>query len=199
MNGVILGQPGRLQVRVVSVECMQPSKILIFTIPFVAIVFLGIGLWMLSTSRGSNEQYADFPVSPGEPTNDPYAVTDSGSYIAIETVAGGVLIRDVRERPEAAPLGMGLFALTSLEGTTSTPFGITFNETDGTFAIGLEAEPLGATRKAAEAYFMSLIGIPPEDACALDVYVGTIGRVNEFYGGKNLGLSFCSGSVPLPE
>ncbi len=179
---------------------MQPSKVLIGSIAVCALIAFVVGVrLLLSASDATSEQFADLPDASVERPDAPYAVTEDGSYIAIEKADGSaVLIRDVRKRPEATPMGDALYALTSLDATTSTPFGITFNELDGTFAIGLDAEPLGATRTAAEVYFLSMVGIPEQDACALDVYVGTVARVNEFYAGRNLGFSFCEGSVPLP-
>ncbi len=177
---------------------MQPSKLLVVGIACSALTALVLGVWLLGSSSGTGERFAVLPESTVGTGAAP-EVVQADSYLAIETSAGGVLIRDVRQRPEATAMGDDLYALTSLAATTSTPFGITFNATDGTFAIGLEAEPLGATRRAAEAYFLSLVGVGESDACLLDVYVGTVARVNEFYAGRNLGFSFCAGSVPLPQ
>jgi hypothetical protein len=39
----------------------------------------------------------------------------------------------------------------------------------------------------------------PLDMCSLNYYLGTDQGVNPYYAGEELGFSFCSGAVDLPQ
>jgi len=117
--------------------------------------------------------------------------------VKIETPGGAVLMSDPREIEETSAMGSGIFSLTTLENINPYSFGVIFNETNGSFAIGLEKEPIAQARRDAEAYMKRTLGVSEEDMCLLNIFVGVPFRVNEFYSGKNLGLSFCPGSVSL--
>lgn len=66
------------------------------------------------------------------------------------------------------------------------------------FNIALLQEPLGASRRAAEARLLSLLGISKDDLCKLAYFVSTPNSVSQQYAGTNLGFSFCANAVPLP-
>lgn len=65
-------------------------------------------------------------------------------------------------------------------------------------AITLQNEPLGEIRKKAESALRSAFAANNEQLCSLGVSVQTQPGLSDVYGGKELGLSFCSSSVTLP-
>jgi len=134
------------------------------------------------------------PINAGQPI-DQYDT--SLKLLAIETPQGTVSMDDPRQMEETSAMGSGIFSLTTLDNTNPYNFGIIFNEKNGSFAIGLEKEPIAQARLDAEAYIQRALGISKEDMCLLNVFVGVPYSVNEFFSGKNLGLSFCPGSVSL--
>lgn len=86
-----------------------------------------------------------------------------------------------------------------LFGTTNplSEFLITYTASDKSFNISLFKEPLKEVRKRAEEEFLAILGITEGEACHLKYELGTTYWVNEFYGGKNLGFSFCPGAIGL--
>lgn len=66
------------------------------------------------------------------------------------------------------------------------------------FLVTLYAEPIGATRKAAEAALRNRLGLTNTELCALSSIVATAPGVNTSFDGINLGFSFCAGAVKLP-
>lgn len=76
-------------------------------------------------------------------------------------------------------------------------FVISYTAVDKSFNISLFKEPLKEVRERAEKEFLAKLGITEGEACHLKYSLATTYWVNEFYGGKNLGFSFCPGSVGL--
>lgn len=78
-----------------------------------------------------------------------------------------------------------------------SPYIITYVASDQSFNIGLFKEPLGDVRKQAEQDFLTKLGVTQAEACRLKHVVQTPFWVSSFYGGKNLGFSFCPGATQL--
>lgn len=74
---------------------------------------------------------------------------------------------------------------------------LTYIASDKSFNIGLFKEPLKETRAAAEQEFLAKLKISEGEACRLKYVVVTPFWVSQFYGGRNLGFSFCPGAVQL--
>ncbi|MDP2816323.1 MAG: hypothetical protein Q8O19_06565, partial [Rectinemataceae bacterium] len=83
---------------------------------------------------------------------------------------------------------------------TNTPsFSVLFIETDQSFSISLNEEPLKSSRVSVEQYLMNVLGMSEDGMCDLQYSLGTTVSVNETYGSiNNLGFSFCEGAIPLP-
>ena len=77
------------------------------------------------------------------------------------------------------------------------PYLIVYTESDQSFNISLELEPLADTRRQAEQYLMQNLGITQDDMCWLRYAVLVPYEVNQIYAGKNLGFSFCPGATQL--
>ncbi len=77
-------------------------------------------------------------------------------------------------------------------------FSIRYSPNSSTFNISILREPIGEKRREAEGVLRNLLGIADSDMCRLNMSVYVFGEVSDTYAGRNLGLSFCPGSVPLP-
>ena len=82
---------------------------------------------------------------------------------------------------------------------TNPDYNIIYNKNDGSFIVGIASEPLGTVRLEAEKALQTELGIPMQQMCSLKYLVITTTYVNQQYGGRNLGFSFCPGSVELPS
>ena len=82
---------------------------------------------------------------------------------------------------------------------SATTYNIVYDSSLDAFTVALLAEPLGATRAAAEAELAKVLGLSQSEMCRLNYYVGTTDAVSSFYAGKNLGFSFCRGTTKLPQ
>jgi hypothetical protein len=98
-------------------------------------------------------------------------------------------------QPDSKPPSQDVF----ISGTREplSDYLITYVAYDKSFNIGLFKEPLGETRKKAEQELLSKLGINEQQACNLRYAVVAPYWVNSFYGGKNLGFSFCPGATQL--
>lgn len=76
-------------------------------------------------------------------------------------------------------------------------YSIEYNVGDSSFSIGILSVPLEAARQAAEAAFLSRLGISEQDACKLNVYEGVPAGVSDKYVAQNFRLSFCGDATPL--
>lgn len=85
-----------------------------------------------------------------------------------------------------------------VSGNGQGDFDILYYPAQSAFSITLLQEPLGQTRLAAEQALRATLKLTDTQLCKLSADIGTIGSVNETYAGRNLGLSFCPGSVKLP-
>jgi len=74
---------------------------------------------------------------------------------------------------------------------------ITYYEPEHRLIVQLFAEPLAETRAKAENFIISEFGFSQEQMCAMSATVITNAYVNEYYGGVQLGFSFCEGSAQL--
>lgn len=76
---------------------------------------------------------------------------------------------------------------------------ISFNEQTHYFNIVIYQEPIGENRKKAEQYLQQKLGLTQEQMCSLKYSLGVPDWVNSQYSDMNLGFSFCSGAVQLPD
>ena len=83
--------------------------------------------------------------------------------------------------------------------TEKENYNLEYFPADQTFNIVLLDRNLRAARVAAEQDLLTRFQITQEQACSLNVMVGTIVSVSQEFSGRQLGLSFCPGRVDLPE
>lgn len=84
-------------------------------------------------------------------------------------------------------------------GDVSAPYVIEYIATTNYFGISLLQEPIGESRHRAEQYLLASLGVSESQACTLKYMVSVPDSVNSLYSGQNLGFSFCSGAVQLPQ
>jgi len=172
--------------------------LIIFSI-LIALVVVGVLIFI----------FVSKPSTP-EPTNqsqqeDPFGVvTGSGSnsgMVPLKLDTGAIVYTQPfvpEEQPDwAGPSGY------QVAGTNESAFLITYIEPDAygsqaQFLINLQEEPLGQNRKDAESALRNSLRLTDSQICELDVQVWTAPGVSDVYSGRNLGLSFCDGSVKLP-
>lgn len=80
----------------------------------------------------------------------------------------------------------------------ASQFSIVYFESENAFAITLLSLPLSSARSTAEENLLQQLGIAAQDACALAISVSVPYTIDDDYSGRELGLSFCPGAVPLP-
>src|SRR5690606_7392946 len=79
----------------------------------------------------------------------------------------------------------------------SESYNIFYSEVDNTFTISLLNTPLEETREQAQNRLLDLLGVPKDQLCRLKTMVTVPYWLNEELAGKNLGISFCLGSISL--
>jgi hypothetical protein len=138
----------------------------------------------------------------GSTTPATVIATQSGPLTVNDFLHNGITQPDVQNPGNyylAGSAGYCTQAGVCPQGATTTNFKITFDSNQQFFTIALTDEPIGAARLAAEQFLASTLGISPAQMCALKYYLGTDIYTNSFYGGKNLGFSFCPGATALPQ
>lgn len=168
-----------------------------------AVVLLVAGIYavvVFMTPQQSGTQTE--PTNTSFPTSGSANTTVPGGTVSmtLPTPGGAVLhTKNFLASPEtkADSVNTGYYYL-GYSASESAPYLIQYIAATNYFNIELLREPLGATRKAAETYLMSALGVSAEELCSLDYTVGTPNSVNSTYAGTNLGFSFCPDAVKLP-
>ncbi len=152
------------------------------------------------TTIPSNPSTATNPSQQGgsnTPTNEQTAAS-----LLVGSVSGGtVSVTDFTKDPETKTtpnIPDSYFLSGGLDpNTTGASFSIMYVSTDQSFTISLWQEPLGEVRRQAETELLKKLGVAQGVACGLRYTVLVPYKVNPYYAGKNLGLSFCPGAEAL--
>lgn len=149
----------------------------------------------------------------GLPDSSPATTTQSVPSFTLLTNTGMQMeVLDFRRATSTA--GVPVIYAPVREAGTSTPsstadaeppymsylgaeYTLTYFADTQSFVLSLEKEPLAEARRAGELELLKILGIPEERACFVRHAVLVRGEISEFYGGKNLGFSFCKGAVTL--
>lgn len=149
----------------------------------------------------------------GLPASSPGTTTPSvPSFTLLANTGAQLEVLDFRRATSTAGVPV-VYAPVRETGTTTAPsssdteppymsylgaeYTLTYFADTQSFVLSLEKEPLGAARRAGELMLLTILGIPEERACFVRHAVLVRGEISEFYGGKNLGFSFCKGAVTL--
>ena len=164
------------------------------------LVILGVVVLMLfkHTSPANPLQTTTVPNPFG--TNNPGQTTALGSMPIVLADGSEATIPDITKTTQPAWAGPESGYLVA--GSDTGDYLATYIPSDGKapseFLVTLYAEPIGATRKVAEAGLRNRLGMTDAQLCSLWTVVATAPGVNTSYDGVNLGLSFCPGAVKLP-
>ncbi len=121
----------------------------------------------------------------------------TGTKITTESRFGEAIeVNNVLRDADSVGSDTFIFAGTLDEATPR--FVLTYFEEYDSFLVSLEARPLHQVRLEAEAELKRALGVPDIVICTLNISVRTRGAVDMNYAGKELGLSFCQGSLVLP-
>lgn len=166
----------------------------------VALLLIVAGLFLIfrpSTEvKNPDDSYNPFDGGLGEdtplpPNGSPIILTlNDGSTLSVQNFIPA-------EQPEWYTEGEQL-AIAGNGDWDGPGYAIRYSDQTSTFNIGIMREPIGEKRREAEGVLRSLLGIADSDMCRLNMSVYVFGEVSDTYAGRNLGLSFCPGSVPLP-
>jgi hypothetical protein len=148
------------------------------------------------------------PATPASP-NPPASTTTPQGTATVATANGGfVTVKNFLNDPAAGAYSipgyyyLGYHIIPSKgagePATTTPPYLIVYLATTQYFNIELLHEPIEVTRKDAEQYLLTHLGISESQMCDLNYTVSLPWTVNATYAGYSLGFSFCPGSVKLP-
>lgn len=178
---------------------------IIFTLLLVgaALVFLKVLNPSLPTPVEQTDTNTSGPLGGSNPSTVTIPSTDTPVEAGVEaaTKSGGVItVTDFKKDPETQSYpNNSLYYLSGglTPSPTKTAFSIFYAVADKSFHITLLREPIRETRASAEQTLLKKLGITEVQACSLAIYVGVPISVNEYFAGRELGLSFCPGAEAL--
>ena len=171
------------------------GSLLVIVLAVVILVFIRPGN---NTPASVTSNGVNFPIAGTRTTTTPLPAGSAPTMTVVSKGGTGVVVNDFIHASSAVPdtANPGQYYLT---GSSTGGFIIKYTESGQSFIIALTEEPLGQTRANAEQSLMRTLGISQDQMCALNYYLGTDVYTSGFYGGKNLGFSFCPGATQLPN
>jgi hypothetical protein len=181
---------------------MNRSALLFGVLILLLIGILSAFLFLGMPGNGSNVSDVEDPFS----LSDPFAWSQGGTGARPnpdsipENAAMKKLKSEVSTQEVAVPDGdYSYYELGSVDTASSTPYVMYYFEADKSVQIILYEQPIGKTRRMAEADFLKTYSLSEDEACSLIYQVTVPLSVDSEYFGMNLGFSFCPGSVVLTE
>jgi hypothetical protein len=177
--------------------------------PFVkrtALIVLGIFLMIvllsnLFTSTVERDTDVDAIVRDLGMSNTGVAQRDNTGVTELPTLQGGNDTVETRDFLLDADVvdwdGAGTYVLGAGQIDQKNAYQLFYFEADKSINVVLLTEPFGDIRKVAESQLLTRLGISEKDACSMDIRVSVPSFASESLSGRNLGLSFCPGSVQL--
>ncbi len=108
-----------------------------------------------------------------------------------------VSVRNPAQSTNFTDIGSGVYTSDERQLGKEAGFSMSYFSEDGSIAIDVSGKPLATYREKASRYLLEELQITEAEACTLNVYVGVTYETDQALSGKNLGLSFCPGSVEL--
>ncbi len=163
-----------------------------------ALIVAGIVIFILigrqSSGGNNNISTGGLPISSTTTSTVIISSTTipSGSAIMLGTSQGTVSVNNFYQNADSITQDQQTVVLQD-----KPEYSIVYNVSDSSFIISILSMPLEASRQAAEAAFLTQLGISKTDACKLRVSEGVPIGVSDQYPGENFPLSFCGDSTPL--
>lgn len=186
---------------------MNKKMVIIGGVVLVVLIALVAVLTLLQKEQPAPiEEPTTFPTGSTTTSGGEPGGTNPNARLVIKGVTGdSIITRDFLKLSTtvADPSNEGYYQLGNhfpLPGESATEdpnYVITYIAATQYFNVVLYKEPLARSRIEAEQYLMQTLGISRERMCFLSYTLSTPNSVNEYYTGRNLGFSFCPGSIPL--
>ncbi|MCU0678423.1 MAG: hypothetical protein MUF19_02440 [Candidatus Pacebacteria bacterium] len=170
-----------------------------------ALIILGIFLVLLLlsnifTSTDERDVEVDAIVNSLGMSNTGVAQRDNVGVTELPTLQGGdtVKARDFLSDADVVDWdGAGTYVLGAGQIDQKNAYQLFYFEADKSINVVLLTEPFGNIRKVAESQLLERLGVSEKDACSMDIRVSVPGFASESLSGRDLGLSFCPGSLEL--
>ena len=185
---------------------MNKKNIIIGSVLIVlALVMLMRGLAGNSKDVVVQEESVVFPKTDGTDIKKNVITAWDGNneegVVKISLENGGMIrARDFLQDEDTFELsddGIYSFSSSQKQGKIGDSYNIYYDDLDGSIIVSLRSVPLSTSRFLAEISLKQDTGLSEDDLCTANILVNTPLEVSPGYSGRNLGLSFCPGSVSL--
>jgi hypothetical protein len=174
------------------------TKKLIHILLITLLILVGVTIFARffnGTNENTNE-YTDLPENNGS-YSDIVPYSEDTGFAILQKKGGYAQVRDFISDEDTYEFTPGTLVLGKAEGLKGTEYEIFYFKEDGSITVSLLTEPLHTIRLLAEKELLESLGVSEETLCSFDVWVSVPREVSEIYSGRNLGLSFCEGSITL--
>lgn len=172
------------------------KKYIFIGIATLALVVVGLFLWLKNeTTHNVNTVNPSTPLTPfGSDSPTQNSATSGGVAGIGGSTTGSTALFDVEKVKKVSTMyGKGNYEIANTDN-----YVLSYDDLDHSFNLAINKTPVGYSRKLGEEKLIEVLGIPKERMCELAVSV-----VAPYYidpnGPYGYGLSFCPGSVVLPE
>jgi hypothetical protein len=166
-----------------------------------ACVLILMGVVIVSFLLNSDDTAIESPVVFPEvdPTLERQTQDSFGDAVVLSTKAGrSVQIRNFMEDADTYELSDdGIYVIGEKDESIGDNYKIYYHDFDGSIIVSLRSIPLATVRVLAEVELKKTTGLIESQLCDMNIVVNTPRDVSESYSGRDLGLSFCPGSVSL--
>ncbi len=193
------------------------NKVTIIFLGLLIAIVLVIGYWFFFTKTDSDTNKptpqdqggVENPLFPSLPPVKLGTGTSSPQTVTVASQSGDpLMVKDFINNGETTPdvVNPGYYVLAGSigyclgdgrcpSGASTTDFKITYNSASQFFNIVIFTEPIGKVRSIAEYFLLDRLGLTQQELCTLRYSVGVPYRVSPINAGKNIGFSFCPGSI----
>lgn len=181
---------------------MIMKSIIISVLGGLVLIIAGAVVWYFVAKPAPQQAVPQPNVTLPSAGNNTPPVSQGGSAggnMSIRALDGSsVVTRMFLEDADTAPdsINQGYYTLNT---TNDSDFLVTYIAATQYFNIELIKEPVGQSRTEAEQFLARKLGLARQDMCRLNYQLSTPSSVNAFYGGQDLGFSFCPGATKLPQ
>lgn len=129
-------------------------------------------------------------LTQNHPAENPNSKTSSSNTLTVPAQGGSEQVSDFTKNPARVAGDTTVIA-------ENENYSIVYFTTDQSFLITILAEPVQASRDAAEQELLAKLNIQQSDACRLKIALTVPAGVDEQLAGKDYGLSFCPSGQPF--